>query len=119
MAQHEMDPSLMLRLLSGLVGYDESQYREWLLAQPGTLEPSTGDDEPLPLSYHRWNQETMMLLDIRNFMSLIINSKLDPKSGGKPLPLMLPPGSDTKKSSGEQSGLGMVSAMFAGMPTAG
>jgi hypothetical protein len=108
-----MDPSLMLRLLSGLAGYDESQYREFLLAQPAEASASRDSGEKRRLSYHRWSEMSALLLDIRNYQAAQINARIDKKSKAKPLPMLEPPNAPDEAKTGEAgSSLDGMQALF-------
>lgn len=113
-AQRVMDPALMLRLLSGLAGYDESQYREFLLGQPAAVQAKRDGGEKRRLSYHRWSEMSALLLDIRNYQAAQINARIDKQSKAKPLPMLEPPNApDEDTGSGEAgSSLGGMQALF-------
>ncbi|MCO6558480.1 MAG: hypothetical protein J6575_03465 [Bifidobacterium sp.] len=80
-------------MLEGLSGWDDSQYREWRLAN----EPDTDHDEehgdPNKLSYHNWGQETRLMLDIRNMVASLTNMHVDTERGDKTIDMLTPPGS--------------------------
>lgn len=78
----------MLRLLSGLTGYDDSQYREWLLANKPLQGQAGSSDE---LSWHGWSQTLMLILDMRNMLAADLNSRRDEQAGGDPLPMLKAP----------------------------
>lgn len=88
--RHE-DPSLMDRLTAGLELVDESLYRQWVMehAEQGGRAGRDGDEEPR-LDFHSWRQETALLLDLRNYAAMLVNSRLEDKA--KPMPMIRYPG---------------------------
>ncbi|MBT1161205.1 hypothetical protein [Bifidobacterium sp. SO1] len=91
-ALRELDGGLLWRLMTGLAGYDESLYREWLLDHPDRQPAPESDGTPM-LSYHRYTQDTSLLLGLYNNVGALVAGLLTSKNGKHPeFTPILPPG---------------------------
>ena len=80
-ALHEYDGGVLVRLLQGLSGYDESLYREWLLNHPMRSETADEGESRRMLSYHRYSQDTSLLLGIFNHVGALTCGLMETKNG--------------------------------------
>lgn len=101
-AIYEYDCGFLIRLIQGLAGYDESLYREWLLDHPDENPPSVDRDATPMLSYHRYSQDTSLLLGIYNHVGSLTCGLLETEDGKHPefTPIM-PPGASEPKQTGK------------------
>ena len=97
-ALHEYDGGFLVRLLQGLSGYDESLYREWLLNHPMQSETADEGESRRMLSYHRYSQDTSLLLGIFNHVGALTCGLMETKNGKHPeFTPILPPDTEQPK----------------------
>ena len=98
-AIHEYDGGFLVRLLQGLSGYDESLYREWLLNHPMRSETADEGESRRMLSYHRYSQDTSLLLGIFNHVGALTCGLMETKNGKHPeFTPILPPDTEQPES---------------------